>query len=113
MEPEFQHYLNDILDAASLLNEFTAHMTLGEYTSNPLLRSATERQFGIIGEDVSRLANRDQAIVSHITEYRRIIAFRNLLIHQYRSVDNSVVWDILQHKLPILVFEVHAILQEE
>ena len=78
-----------------------------------MLRSATERQFGIIGEAVSKLANLDETTVSHITEYRRIIAFRNLLIHQYRSVDDSAVWDILQTKLPILALEIHAMLQEE
>ncbi len=112
MEPEIRRYLNDILNSAKLLNEFTAGKTLAEYIGSPLLRSATERQFGIIGEAVSKLANLDEAIVSHFTEYRRIIAFRNLLIHQYRYVDNSTVWDILQHKLPVLVLEVDALLRE-
>ena len=113
MPPEIRRYLNDILDAASLLNEFTAGKTFAEYTGSTLLRSATERQFGIIGEAVSKVANFDETVVSRITEYRRIIAFRNILIHQYRSVQNRTVWTILQDKLPILVLEVHALLQEE
>ena len=112
MNPEIRRYLNDILDAASLLNEFTAGKALAEYIGSPLLRSATERQFGIIGEAVSKLANFDEAIASRITEYQRIIAFRNLLIHQYRYVDNSAVWDILQRKLPILVLDVEALVRE-
>lgn len=113
MPPEVRRYLNDILNAASLLNEFTAGKTLAEYVGSPLLRSATERQFGIIGEAVSKLANFDEAIASRITEYRQIIAFRNLLIHQYRSVENSAVWTILHDKLPILVLDVEALVREE
>ena len=113
MKPEIRQYLNDILDAASLLNEFTAGKTFAEYTGSPLLRSATERQFGIIGEAVSKLANLDGAVISRITEYQRIIAFRNILIHQYGSVQNRTVWTILHDKLPILVLEVNALLQEE
>ena len=113
MNPEIQRYLNDIIDAAGLLDEFTAGKALPENIGSPLLRSATERQFGIIGEAVSKLANFDEAVASRITEYRQIIAFRNLLIHQYRSVDNSAVWDILQRKLPILVLDVEALVREE
>ena len=113
MKPEIRQYLDDILNSASLLNEFTAGKTFAEYTGSPLLRSATERQFGIIGEAVSKLANLDEAIVSRITEYQQIIAFRNILIHQYGSVQNRTVWTILSDKLPILVLEVHALLQEE
>ena len=112
MENEVRSCLNDILTATGLLNEFTAGKTLAEYTRNLMLRSATERQLGIIGEAVSKLANLDETTASHITEYQRIIAFRNILIHQYPSVDDRVVWHLLQHKLPILVLEVHALLQE-
>ena len=113
MNPEIRPYLNDILDAANLLNEFTHGKDLAEFLGSPLLRSATERQFAIIGEAVSKLANLDADVASRITEYRQIIAFRNFLIHQYRSVDNSAVWDILQRKLPVLVLDVEALVREE
>ena len=105
--------MNEILDTAGLLKEFTGGKTFADYTKDAFLRSATERQFGIIGEAVSQLANLDEATASRITEYQRIIAFRNVLIHRYRAVDHQVVWEILHQKLPILVIEVHALLREE
>ena len=113
MQPEIRQYLNDILDAASLLNNFTTGKSFVDYTSDPLLRSATERQFEIIGEAISRLARIDEPTAARITDYQQIISFRNILIHEYDSVENQVVWDVLQTWLPVLVFEVEALLREE
>ena len=113
METEGRTSLNDILNAASLLNEFTFGKTYSDYRNEPLLRSATERQFGIIGEAMSRLARIDEPTAIRITDYHQIISFRNVLIHEYDFVDNNTVWQILQHKLPVLVFEVAALLEEE
>ena len=46
------------------------------------------------------------------TEYRRIIAFRNILIHGYARIDDRAVWDIAQTKLPVLIHEVEALMAE-
>lgn len=76
------------------------------------MRSAVERQFEIIGEALAQLAKVDETIVARIGEHRRIIAFRNILIHGYADVDDRLVWDIVQGKLPVLHREVKAILSE-
>ena len=113
METEARTCLNDVLYAAGMLNEFTDGKTYSDYGDDPLLRSATERQFGIIGEAISRLAKVDEPTATRITDYRRIISFRNILIHDYDSVENRVVWNALQSRLPVLVFEVEALLKED
>ena len=113
MLPEARTYLNDIQDASELLEEFTTDKAFAEYTRDALLRSATERQFEIIGEALSKLAKVDAITASRITEYQRIISFRNFLIHQYSAVDHELVWNFLKTKLPILDLEVGALLQEE
>ena len=41
-------------------------------------------------------------MAARIPEYRRIIAFRNVLVHGYASVDHWLVWGIVEHKLPNL-----------
>jgi len=43
---------------------------------------------------------------------RRIIAFRNILIHGYADVDDRVVWSVVESKLPGLLREVEGLLQE-
>ena len=71
-----------------------------------------ERQFEIIGEALTRLARLDEAIAQRISEYRRIIAFRNILVHGYAQVDDRLVWDIVETKLDALRGEVTSLLEE-
>src|SRR5205814_8555944 len=51
------------------------------YLGDELLRSGVERQFGTIGEALSRLDKQWPDVAATIPEHRKIIAFRNILIH--------------------------------
>ncbi|MDY7033398.1 MAG: HepT-like ribonuclease domain-containing protein [Thermodesulfobacteriota bacterium] len=37
-----------------------------------------------------------------ITRARRIVDFRNQLTHEYPTVDNALVWAIIEHDVPLL-----------
>lgn len=80
--------------------EFTKAKTFEDYASDALLRSGVERQFEIIGEALSQLSKVDGETAERIDGFRRIIAFRNILIHGYAQVDDRIVWDLVQSKLP-------------
>lgn len=110
MRLEARKYLYDIKQAADLLGEFTARKQFSDYQENPMLRAAVERKFEIIGEALSKLSRVDSAIVSSIGEHARIIAFRNILIHGYAEIDDRLVWDIVENKLPVLRREVDELL---
>ncbi len=110
MQLESKKYLFDIQQAAGLVSEFTRGKTLISYRDDPFLRSAVERQFEIIGEALHRLSRSDPETIARISEYRRIIAFRNVLIHGYDALSHDVVWDIIQTKLPLLRREVAEIM---
>ncbi len=77
-----------------------------------MLRAAVERQFEIIGEAPARLIRLDETFAARITEHRRIVAFRNILIHGYADVDDRLVWDVVETKLPLLRREVEALLNQ-
>ncbi len=112
MQLEVKKYLYDLAEAASLIADFTAGKTFADYEHDAMLRSAVERQFEIIGEALVHVARLDDPLADRITEYRRIIAFRNILAHGYTHIDDGIVWDIVESKLPTLRREVAAMLEE-
>ena len=60
-------------------------------------QSAVERQLGIIGEAI----NKFDAIHPEISleNARKIVGFRNRIIHAYDSIDNSIIWVIVKRHL--------------
>jgi uncharacterized protein with HEPN domain len=110
MRLEDKAFLYDIQQAAQHLQEFAKGKKLEDYSSDVLLRSAIERQFEIVGEALSQLAKSNLEVAAQISEYRRIISFRNILVHGYAKVDDRVVWNVLQEKLPTLQVEVEKLL---
>ncbi|MHB1897521.1 MAG: HepT-like ribonuclease domain-containing protein [Metallibacterium sp.] len=111
MRLELAKYLFDIQQAARTLSDFVAGRNWGDYERNAMLRAAVERQFEIIGEAMSQLARRDASVATAIDDYRDIIAFRNILIHGYADIDDRLVWDIVQTRLPTLRKQVDALLE--
>lgn len=110
MRVEARKYLHDISHAADSIARFVTARSLADFENDAMLRSAVERQFEIIGEALARLARLDPGLAEQITECRRIIGFRNILIHGYAEVDPRMVWDIIETKLPRLRHEVGEIL---
>lgn len=110
MRLEARKLLFDIQSAAALLADFCSGKSFDDYAGDPLLRSGVERQFEIIGEALNQLLRIDSETVAQISDYRRIIDFRNLLIHGYAQVDDRVVWGILQDDLAALGVQVRALL---
>ena len=109
---EVRKYLFDIAQACDLLIQFTKGKTLADYAADPLLRSAVEHQFEVIGEALNQALRLDPSLSRHVSNSRRIIAFRNRLAHGYASVSDELVWGVLEANVPTLRREVHALLDE-
>lgn len=112
MRLEARKLLFDIQQATQRLQEFTAGKSFENYEQDDLLQSAVERQFEIAGEAVRQLSKLDPALAEKLTEYRRVISFRNILIHGYAEVDDLLVWDILETRVATLHEEVTSLLED-
>ena len=112
MQIEAKSILYDIQLAVSRIQDFTRDVNFSDYQGDVMMRPAVERQFEIIGESVNRLSDINPRLDHRITERRRIIIFRNQLIHGYFVIDDRVVWDVIQTKLPVLAREVTEFLNE-
>jgi len=112
MDPRARSLLYDVQQAGDLLENFTTDKSFDDYAAEPLLRSAVERQLEIIGEALNQLAKIGPSEVAEVTNYRRIIALRNVLIHGYARIDHRVIWNVLQQSLPTLRREIAALMAE-
>jgi uncharacterized protein with HEPN domain len=101
-------FLGHIADSIAAIERYTA----GErdaFLADRLVQDVI-RNFEIIGEAASRLsaAMRNQPGAP----WRKIIAFRNRLIHAYWSIDLPLVWDVIENDLPPLKAEVRRLLTQ-
>lgn len=103
MRPESPALLWDARRAAELIRSFIEGRTPSDYVDDPMLRSAVERQFEIIGEALNRLARADPAVAHGIDDLPRIVAFRNVLTHRYATIDDAIVWEVATERLPRLI----------
>jgi len=106
-------YLWDARRAAERIARFTAGRTCDDYLGDEMLRSAVERQFEIIGEAFTGLRRVDPSLAAAIPDLPRIVAFRNVLIHGYATVDSRLVWGIVEGKLAGLLTLLTHVLGDE
>ena len=86
-----QLYLADILQAADAIERFLQGITEEDFMVDELRQSAVLQKLMIIGEAAARLSPEFKAQHPQI-EWRDIIAFRNIAVHAYFTVDWSIVW---------------------
>jgi len=113
MQNEILKLLHDIKEAASAILNFVSQKNFDDYTRDELLRSGVERKFEIIGEALNRVKTEQPSILERIREYRNIVSFRNILAHGYDSIDDKIVWGIIQEDLGNLLEDVERLLHED
>jgi uncharacterized protein with HEPN domain len=112
MRPDPRKYLWDAQQAAQLIRDFSRDRSFADYRADQMLRSAVERQFEIIGEALNQLSKAAPEIAAQVPELSRIVAFRNILIHGYATVDDMLVWQLLSEKLPSLEQAITSLLDQ-
>ncbi|MFC9252731.1 HepT-like ribonuclease domain-containing protein [Amycolatopsis thailandensis] len=56
-----------------------------------------------MGEALNQLSKVDSVLAGQVPDLGRIVAFRNILIHGYATVDDALVWQVLTERLPGLI----------
>lgn len=104
--------LNDVIRACEAIQQFTAGRSREDYGTDLQMRSAGERQFSIVGEAIRKLELEDAGLAKRLTDWRRIIAFRNILVHAYDILDDNVIWKAVLEQMPVLLNESRQLLAD-
>ena len=100
--------LEDILTAAADVIEFHAGLTRDRFESEKAPRLAILHSLTIIGEAAGRLSEELRANHPEVP-WRRIIAFRNRLVHGYGDLDLDLIWEVAGKLVPQLRGQIAAI----
>ena len=112
MQRDARTFLWDRRDAADAIQSYVRGCSFADYLASRLLRAGVEREFVTIGEAMSQLARTAPDIAARISDVRRIIGFRNMIVHGYDRIEDSAVWDAVQSHLPGLRAQVETLLAE-
>ena len=91
-------YLRHILDCITRIEEDTAD-GLERFMASHMLQDAVLRNLQVMAESSHRLSDAIKASQATV-EWRKIVAFRNVLVHDYLGIDLEAVWGITQHEVP-------------
>lgn len=103
--------LSDILRAIEVARSSTIGLGWNVYSDKTELQFIVERALTIIGEAVVQLQRQSPDVAQKLTDYRRIISFRNILVHGYADLDQEIVWKVVTDSLPILKAEAESLLK--
>ncbi len=112
MQREVLTHPYDIKVASSAIEGFTAGRAFADYERDVLLRSAVERQFGIIGAALTRAQQRDPGLAAGSWDYPMIVDFANILAHADPEIRDRAIWGVVKNDLPTLRREVEALLAQ-
>ena len=93
--------ISHVIDAIKEVTQYLSGISYNDFLTNSEKRFATIKQVEIIGEACNRISKEFKDNHPEI-EWKEIIGFRNISIHEYFGVDFQIVWEIAQNDLPVL-----------
>ena len=110
-EREIKNLLEDIYDAIKKIISYTKGMSYEDFIRDDKTVDAVVRNFEIIGEASNRIPDDFKTEHPEI-EWRRIVGFRNRIIHEYFGIDYENLWRIKNENIPTLSEFMEQILED-
>ena len=104
-------YLQDIAESCNKIQRFTAGLSQSDLTGDEKAYDAVVRNLEIIGEAAKHIGQDLRRRMPDI-EWRKAAGLRDMLAHAYFGIDNDILWDVVQNKVPQLAEAISAFLNK-
>jgi uncharacterized protein with HEPN domain len=95
-------YLGHMLDMSRKAAALTEGIDRSNYDQDEALRLALTHLIQTIGEAAQRVSMDLKQAYPQIP-WREMVGMRNRIVHDYLSIDEDVIWEVVQQDLPPLV----------
>jgi uncharacterized protein with HEPN domain len=102
-------WLVEIEDAIKRIRTYTNGLNKSQFLATPITCDATALQLIIIGEAARRLPHDVRNEAPEIP-WAQIVSLRHRIVHDYKTIDHAVVWEIVEQRLDDLEAAVRRML---
>jgi uncharacterized protein with HEPN domain len=108
---DYRMFLEDILQSIAKIQNYLSGLSYDDFIQNGLVFDAVIRNLEVIGEATRHIP---EDIKNKYTEipWRRMAGLRNILIHEYFGLDESIVWEVATRNLPEVEPQIKNLLSE-
>jgi uncharacterized protein with HEPN domain len=99
MSRDWTFFLEDIQESCSRVLRYTQGMAFEQFRADDKTYDAVVRNLEIIGEAVKGLPDAVRAMMPDI-EWNKATGLRNIVAHAYFGINNEILWDVVQNKIP-------------
>ena len=110
MSRDLRLYLTDILIAGEKILRYTEGMNFENFVADDRTFDAVIRNLQVIGEAVKNIPDDVRELNPEI-EWRKIAGLRDILAHAYFQIEDEIIWDVVQNKVPSLLGVVSQLLE--
>ena len=104
-------YLQDIAQSCEKIMRFTADFTQQDLAGDEKTYDAVIRNLEIVGEAAKHISEQLRKQLPDV-DWRKASGLRDIIAHAYFGIDDDVLWDVVQNKVPQLAKVVTAFLNK-
>ena len=112
MSRDYRLYLDDIQASVEKILKFTQGLSFDEFSADNKTFDAVVLNLQIIGEATKHIPDSIKEKYPDV-DWRRIAGLRDVIVHGYFGLNEHILWDLVQNRVPLLQEQIRDILAKE
>jgi len=112
MSRDYRLYLDDMRESCEKVLRYTRDLAFDQFVHDEKTFDAVVRNLEIIGEAAKHVPPEIRTRHPDV-EWPKIASLRDVVVHEYFGLDEDILWDVVQNRVPILLDRVLHILDKE
>ncbi len=107
---EWKFFIFDISDSVNKILRFVSDLNRRDFFSDDKTFDAVMRNLEIIGEAAKKIPADIKEKYAEI-EWKKIAGLRDIVVHEYFGIDEDIIWDVIENKIPELKENIEKIIK--